>query len=162
MTKAIIFARTASQRSNIDTKINKLKNYCRDNKLSIVKAYAICANRKNTYYIKNLYQDIKAIPDKHINLIVYSIKNFLPNIETLELFDNLVKAEKVSLHFCKDNLIYNSQTPVSEIARLNMATLAYQYHNIHFVPKDKLQYIADKIYITQMQENIKANILKNQ
>ena len=102
------------------------------------------------------------IPDKHINLVVYSVKNFLPNIETLELFDNLVKAGKVSLHFCKDNLIYNSQTPVSEIARLNMATLAYQYHNIHFVPKDKLQYIADKIHITQMQENIKANILKNQ
>lgn len=162
MTKAIIFARAASQHSNIDAKVNKLKNYCRDNKLSIIKEYSICANRKNIYYIKNLSQDIEAIPDKHINLVVYSIKNFLPNIETLELFDNLVKTRKVSLHFCKDNLIYNSQTPASEIARLNIATLAYQYHNIQDMPKDKLQYVAFKIYIAQMKENIKASFLKNQ
>ena len=80
----------------------------------------------------------------------------------LELFGNLVKTRKVSLHFCREHLIYNSQTPTSEIARLNMVILAYQYHNIQDIPKDKLQYIADKIYISQMQENIKANLLKNQ
>lgn len=36
------------------------------------------------------------------------------------------------------------------------------YCNNKKLPQDKLQDIADKIYITQMQENIKANILKNQ
>lgn len=162
MEKAIIYARITSQYSNIDTKINILTNYCSNKKLSIIKEYSICAKRKTTRHIKNLYQEIKAIPDEHINLVVYSIKNFLPNIEILKLFDNLVKTGKVSLHFCKENLIYNSQTPVSEIARLNIAILAYQYHNIQDIPQDKLQDIADKIYITQMQENIKASFLKNQ
>lgn len=162
MEKAIIYARIASQYSNIDTKINILKNYCSNKKLSIIKEYSICAKRKTTCYIKNLYQEIKAIPDEHINLVVYSIKNFLPNLETLKLFDNLVKTGKVSLHFCKENLIYNSQTPASEIARLKIATLVYQYHNIQDIPQDKLQDIADQIYITLMQENIKSNILKNQ
>ncbi|GEM_PF-2645142 len=162
MEKAIIYARITSQYSNIDTKINILTNYCSNKKLSIIKEYSICAKRKTTRHIKNLYQEIKAIPDEHINLVVCSIKNFLPNIETLKLFDNLVKTGKVSLHFCKENLIYNSQTPASEIARLKIATLVYQYHNIQDMPQDKLQDIADQIYITLMQENIKSNILKNQ
>lgn len=156
MTKAIIFAR--EEYSNIDI----LVNYCSNKKLSIIKEYSIYAKHNDTHYIKNLYKEIKTIPDKHINIVAYSIEDFLPNIETLELFANLVKKGKVSLHFCKENLIYDSQTPASEIYRLNISILAYQYHNIQDIPKDKLQYIADKIYISQMQENIKASFLKYQ
>ena len=162
MTQAIIYARVASQHSNLVTKIDNLVNYCSNHKLSIIKEYSICAKRKDTRYIKNLYEDVKALPNKHINIVAYSVNDLLPDTKMLELFGNLVKTRKVSLHFCREHLIYNSQTPTSEIARLNMVILAYQYHNIQDIPKDKLQYIADKIYISQMQENIKANLLKNQ
>lgn len=117
MQKAIIFIRTTVETNVIDKRIDKLINYCSDNNLSVIKQYVFCAKRNNTKFLKNLYEDIKAISGEHINIVAYSIKNFLPNIETLELFDNLVKTGKISFHFCKDNLIYNSQTQVSGISR---------------------------------------------
>ena len=162
MTNAIIFTRVNTQNSNIDTKIDKLINYCCDNKLSIIKEYSICVRRKNTHYIKNLLADIATIPSEHINVVFYSINDLPSNTKFIELFENLIKAGKVSLHFYKEALIYNSQTPMSEIVRLHLVTLKYKYHNVKSIPKKKLQSLADKIYITQMQESIKANILKNQ
>ena len=111
MTQAIIYARVASQHSNLDTKIDNLVNYCSNHKLSIIKEYSICAKRKDTRYIKNLYEDVKALPNKHINIVAYSVNDVLPDTKMLELFDNLIKTGKVSLHFCRENLIYNSQTP---------------------------------------------------
>lgn len=117
MQKAIIFIRTTVETNIIDKRIDKLINYCSDNNLSVIKQYVVCAKRNNTKFFKNLYEDIKAISGEHINIVTYSIKNFLPNIETLELFDNLVKTGKISFHFCKDNLIYNSQTQASETSR---------------------------------------------
>ena len=80
----------------------------------------------------------------------------------LELFDNLIKTGKVSLHFCRENLIYNSQTPDSEFVRLHAVVLFSQYHNIKSIPKENLKSLANEMYIRQMQGNIKANILKNQ
>ena len=160
MTNAIIFTRVNTQNSNIDTKIDKLINYCCDNKLSIIKEYSICVRRKNTHYIKNLLADIATIPSEHINVVFYSINDLPSNTKFIELFENLIKAGKVSLHFYKEALIYNSQTPMSEIVRLHLVTLKYKYHNV--IPEKELQDLADKIYITQMQESIKANILKNQ
>ena len=68
----------------------------------------------------------------------------------------------LSLHFCRENLIYNSQTPASEFVRLHAVVLFSQYHNIKSKPKENLQSLANEMYIRQMQENIKANILKNQ
>ena len=162
MTQAIIYARVASQHSNLDTKIDNLVNYCSNHKLSIIKEYSICAKRKDTRYIKNLYEDVKALPNKHINIVAYSVNDLLPDTKMLELFGNLVKTRKVSLHFCREHLIYNSQTPMSEIVRLYLVILKCKYHNVKSIPKKKLQSLADKIYITQMQESIKANILKNQ
>lgn len=162
MTQAIIYARVTSQHSNLDTKIDNLVNYCSSHKLSIIKEYSICAKRKDTRYIKNLYEDVKALPNKHINIVAYSVKDLLPDTEMLELFDNLIKTGKVCLHFCRENLIYNSQTPASEFLRLNAAVLFSQYHNIKSIPKENLRFLANEMYIRQMQENIKANILKNQ
>lgn len=161
MTQAIIFARVASQHSNLDTKIDNLVNYCSSHKLSIIEKYSICAKRKDTRYLKNLYEDVKALPNKHINIVAYSVNDLLPNTKMLELFDNLIKTGMVSLHFCKENLIYNSQTPASEFVRLHAAVLFSQYHDIKSVPKENLQSLANEMYIRQMQENIKANILKN-
>lgn len=90
----------------------------------------------------------------------YSINDLPSNTKFIELFENLIKAGKVSLHFYKEALIYNSQTPMSEIVRLHLVTLKYKYHNV--IPEKELQDLADKIYIAQMQETIKVNILKNQ
>lgn len=115
-----------------------------------------------TRYIKNLYEDVKALPNKHINIVAYSVNDLLPDTKMLELFDNLIKTGKVSLHFCRENLIYNSQTPASEFVRLHAVVLFSQYHNIKSIPKENLQSLANEMYIRQMQENIKANILKNQ
>lgn len=162
MTQAIIYARVASQNSNLDTKIDNLVNYCSNHKLSIIKKYSICAKRKDIRYIKNLYEDVKALPNKHINIVAYSVNDLLPDTKMLELFDNLIKTGKVSLHFCRENLIYNSQTPASEFVRLHAVVLFSQYHNIKSIPKENLQSLANEMYIRQMQENIKANILKNQ
>ena len=77
MTQAIIYARVASQNSNLDTKIDNLVNYCSNHKLSIIKKYSICAKRKDTRYIKNLYEDVKALPNKHINIVAYSVNDLL-------------------------------------------------------------------------------------
>ena len=162
MTQAIIYARVASQHSNLDTKIDNLVNYCSNHKLSIIKEYSICAKRKDTRYIKNLYEDVKALPNKHINIVAYSVNDLLPDTKMLELFDNLIKTGKVSLHFCRENLIYNSQTPDSEFVRLHAVVLFSQYHNIKSIPKENLQSLANDMYIRQMQGNIRANILKNQ
>lgn len=162
MTQAIIYARVASQHSNLDTKIDNLVNYCSNHKLSIIKEYSICAKYKDTCYLKNLYEDVKALPNKHINIVAYSVNDLLPDTKMLELFDNLIKTGKVSLHFCRENLIYNSQTPASEFVRLRAVVLFSQYHNIKSIPKENLQSLANEMYIRQMQENIKANILKNQ
>ena len=162
MTQAIIYARVASQHSNLDTKIDNLVNYCSNHKLSIIKEYSICAKRKDTRYIKNLYEDVKALPNKHINIVAYSVNDLLPDTKMLELFDNLIKTGKVSLHFCRENLIYNSQTPDSEFVRLHAVVLFSQYHNIKSIPKENLQSLANEMYIRQMQGNIIANILKNQ
>ncbi len=162
MTQAIIYARVASQHSNLDTKIDNLVNYCSNHKLSIIKEYSICAKRKDTRYIKNLYEDVKALPNKHINIVAYSVNDVLPDTKMLELFDNLIKTGKVSLHFCRENLIYNSQTPDSEFVRLHAVVLFSQYHNIKSIPKENLQSLANEMYIRQMQGNIRANILKNQ
>ncbi len=162
MTQAIIYARVASQHSNLDTKIDNLVNYCSNHKLSIIKEYSICAKRKDTRYIKNLYEDVKALPNKHINIVAYSVNDLLPDTKMLELFDNLIKTGKVNLHFCRENLIYNSQTPDSEFVRLHAVVLFSQYHNIKSIPKENLQSLANEMYIRQMQENIRANILKNQ
>lgn len=162
MTKAIIFARVTSQHSNIDAKIDNLVNYCSNHKLSIIKEYSICAKRKDTRYIKNLYEDVKALPNKHINIVAYSVNDLLPDTKMLELFDNLIKTGNVSLHFYKENLIYDSQTPTSEFVRLKAEVLFSQYNNIKSIPKEKLQSLADEMYIFKMQENIKANLLKNQ
>lgn len=162
MTQAILFARVASQHSNLDTKIDNLVNYCSSHKLSIIKKYSICAKYKDTCYLKHLYEDVKALPNKHINIVAYSVNDLLPDTKMLELFDNLIKTGKVSLHFCRENLIYNSQTPASEFVRLHAAVLFSQYHNIKSIPKENLQSLANEMYIRQMQENIKANILKNQ
>ena len=162
MTQAIIYARVASQHSNLDTKIDNLVNYCSNHKLSIIKEYSICAKRKDTRYIKNLYEDVKALPNKHINIVAYSVNDLLPDTKMLELFDNLIKTGKVSLHFCRENLIYNSQTPDSEFVRLHAVVLFSQYHNIKSIPKENLQSLANEMYIRQTQGNIKANILKNQ
>lgn len=57
MTKAIIFAREALQHSNIDTKINKLKNSCQDSKLSKDKLQDIA----DKIYITQMQENIKAI-----------------------------------------------------------------------------------------------------
>ncbi len=162
MTQAIIFARVISQHSHIDTKIDNLVNYCSNHKLSIIKEYSIRAKHKDTSYIKILYEDVKALPNKHINIVAYSVKDLLPDTEMLELFDNLIKTGKVSLHFCRENLIYNSQTPTSEFVRLHAVVLFSQYHNIESTPKENLQSLANEMYILQRQEDIKANILKNQ
>ena len=162
MTQAIIYARVASQHSNLDTKIDNLVNYCSNHKLSIIKEYSICAKRKDTRYIKNLYEDVKALPNKHINIVAYSVNDLLPDTKMLELFDNLIKTGKVSLHFCRENFIYNSQTPDSEFVRLHAVVLFSQYHNIKSIPKENLQSLANEMYIRQMQGNIRANILKNQ
>lgn len=162
MTQAIIYAIVASQHSNLDTKIDNLVNYCSNHKLSIIKEYSICAKRKDTRYIKNLYEDVKALPNKHINIVAYSVNDLLPDTKMLELFDNLIKTGKVSLHFCRENLIYNSQTPDSEFVRLHAVVLFSQYHNIKSIPKENLQSLANEMYIRQMQGNIRANILKNQ
>ena len=153
MTQAIIYARVASQHSNLDSS---------NHKLSIIKEYSICAKRKDTRYIKNLYEDVKALPNKHINIVAYSVNDVLPDTKMLELFDNLIKTGKVSLHFCRENLIYNSQTPDSEFVRLHAVVLFSQYHNIKSIPKENLQSLANEMYIRQMQGNIKANILKYQ
>ena len=77
MTQAIIYARVASQNSNLDTKIDNLVNYCSNHKLSIIKKYSICAKRKDTRYIKNLYEDVKALPNKHINIFIRIVQQFL-------------------------------------------------------------------------------------
>lgn len=162
MKDTIIFAKVTSQHSNLDTKIDNLVNYCGNHKLSIIKEYSICAKRKDTRYIKNLYEDVTTLPNKHINIVAFNVRDLLPDTEMLELFDNLVKTGKVSFHFCKENLIYDSQTPTSEFVRLNAAVLFSQYKNIESIPKEKLQSLADEMHIRQMQENIKANLLKNQ
>ncbi len=159
MANAIIFTSVSSE---IDNKIDILANYCRDNKLSIIKEYSIYAKHKDTHYVKSLLEDITTIPSEHINVVFYSIEDLPFNTELIELFNNLIKAGKVSFHFVKENLIYNSQTPTYEIARLNMVILMSKYHNIQSIPEKELQSLADKVYITQMQETIKANILKNQ
>ena len=80
----------------------------------------------------------------------------------LELFDNLIKTGKVSLHFCRENLIYNSQTPASEFVRLHAVVLFSQYHDIESTPKENLQSLANEMHIRKRQEDIKANTLKNQ
>lgn len=159
MANAIIFTNINSE---IDIKIDILANYCRDNKLSIIKEYSIYAKHKDTHYVKNLLEDITTIPNEHINVVFYSIEDLSPNTEFIELFKNLIKTGKVSLHFIKENLIYNSQTPASEIVRLNLVILMSKYHNFKSIPETELQSLADKIYITQMQEAIKDNLLKNQ
>lgn len=159
MKNAIIFTNVSSE---IDNKINILANYCRDKKLSIIKEYSIYAKHKNTHYVKSLLEDITTIPNEYINVVFYSVEDLSPNTEFIELFKNLIKAGKVSLHFIKENLIYDAQTPAYEIARLNMVLWMSKYHNIQSIPEKELQSLADKVYITQMQETIKANILKNQ
>lgn len=63
MTQAIIYARVASQNSNLDTKIDNLVNYCSNHKLSIIKKYSICAKRKDNRYIQ-IKHDYKNKCDK--------------------------------------------------------------------------------------------------
>ena len=55
MTQAIIYARVASQHSNLDTKIDNLVNYCSNHKLSIIKEYSICAKRKDNRFLGSYY-----------------------------------------------------------------------------------------------------------
>lgn len=98
MTQAIIYARVTSQHSNLDTKIDNLVNYCSSHKLSIIKKYSICAKYKDTCYLKHLYEDVKALPNKHINIVAYL--NGQKLIYKLQKpFDKLVNLKNASTWF---------------------------------------------------------------
>ena len=125
MQKAIIFIRTTVETNVIDKRIDKLINYCSDNNLSVIKQYVFCAKRNNTKFLKNLYEDIKAISGEHINIAI--VVNYVDRLQRSSddsyLINKLRKEGKIEVHFLKEGLIIHKDSKSADLTFWNMHVL---------------------------------------
>ena len=145
---AVLLARVSSREQadgmSIDAQTENLQNYCAKKSLNVIKTYQLVesstkAERKKfediLRYIRSQSCTIALVTDT-IDRMQRSFK------ESVEL-DELRKANKIEIHFVRENLILNRDSNSSEVARWDMGVFMA------------------KTYVGQLQDNIKRSITFN-
>lgn len=122
---AVILARVSSreqeQGMSIDAQLENMRNYCKRQKLNIIKEYVLTesstrGDRKKfeemLKFVKTCTQKIAIIADC-IDRIQRSFK------ESVEL-DELRKNDKIEIHFIRENLILHKDSSSTDIARWDL------------------------------------------
>lgn len=114
--EAILFARvsTAEQikddKFSIPAQVNKVREYCENKNLKIINEYKIDeSSTKNTR--KNFYEMINIVNKrrKKTAIIVEALDRFQRTYKELPVLEDLRKADKIELHFIRENLVLNSR-----------------------------------------------------
>ncbi|MBR4632073.1 MAG: recombinase family protein [Elusimicrobia bacterium] len=122
--EAILFARvsTAEQikddRFSIPAQVNKVREYCEKQNLKIIKEYKIDeSSTKNNR--KNFYEMISIVNKRRQKtaIIVEALDRLQRTFKELPLLEDLRKADKIELHFIRENLILDSRSNSSELIR---------------------------------------------
>ena len=142
---AVILARVSSreqeQGMSIDAQLENMRNYCKRQKLNIIKEYVLTesstrGDRKKfeemLKFVKTCTQKIAIIADC-IDRIQRSFK------ESVEL-DELRKNDKIEIHFIRENLILHKDSSSTDIARWDLGVFTA------------------KTYVGNLRDNVKRSI----
>ena len=146
--KAVIFARVSSREQemgqSIDAQLQNLRSYCKRQMFSVIKEYFITesstrGDRKKftemLSFVKQQKMKVVIIADC-IDRIQRSFR------ESIELSD-LVHANKIEIHFVRENLIISSESNTSDNMRWDFGVLAA------------------KSYVSNLSDNVKRSMKYN-
>jgi site-specific DNA recombinase len=127
--KAIIFARVSSstQRDegySLNSQVSRLQEYCRQKNLEIVKEFSIVESSK-TRYKKEFLEMIDFIKKQKTKIVLVcdSIDRIHRGLEEISYIDDLVKNDKIDIHFSKENFVLNKNSSGTNLFRWDISVL---------------------------------------
>ena len=127
--KAILLARVSTEMQedgfSLDAQLERLRNYCINKKLSIIKEFTFVESSfkgKRTKFYEAI-QFVKRQNEKTA-IVVDTVDRLQRSFNEFPLLMNLVKAEKIELHFYKEGLTINENYKSSDLAMWQLQILS--------------------------------------
>ena len=146
--KAVIFARVSSREQelgqSIDAQLQNLRSYCKRQIFSVIKEYSITesSTRGDRKKFMEMLSFVKQQKTKTI-IVADCIDRIQRSFrESIELSD-LVHANKIEIHFVRENLIISSESNTSDNMRWDFGVLAA------------------KSYVSNLSDNVKRSLKYN-
>ena len=136
--KAIILARVSTEEqkeagNSIPAQIFKLKKYCSENEMKIVKEFAFdeSAYKAKREEFEQVMKMLEKKSEREMIVICCDkvdrlLRNFTYDLVKLE---NLRKKGRIELHFPSDNLILNDESPATTQFMFNICVLLAKYYS---------------------------------
>ena len=143
--QAIIFARVSSreqeQGASIDAQLESINNYCLRNNLNIIKTIPITesstrGDRKKFHEMLDYVKNQK----KKTAIVVHCIDRLQRGFNECLAIEQLLKEDKIEVHFYKEGLILHKDSASTDIMRWDMGILSA------------------KMYIGAMKDNVKRSL----
>lgn len=127
-TEAIIFARVSSEKqergASIEAQKESIYNYCTDNNLKIIKEYEITESTTRGDRVKyNAMLDFIRSRKKKTAIVVNCVDRLQRSDEDSPALNKLRKEGKIVLHFMKEHIILDEDSPVHDIFSWKMNVL---------------------------------------
>lgn len=127
--KAILLARVSTEMQedgfSLDAQLERLRNYCNNKKLSIIKEFTFVESSfkgKRTKFYEAI-QFVKRQNEKTA-IVVDTVDRLQRSFNEFPLLMNLVKAERIELHFYKEGLTINENYKSSDLAMWQLQILS--------------------------------------
>ena len=146
--KAIIFARVSSREQelgqSIDAQLQNLRSYCKRQVFSVIKEYSITESSTRGDR-KKFTEMLSFVKQQKMKVII--VADCIDRIqrsfrESIELSD-LVHANKIEIHFVRENLVISSESNTSDNMRWDFGVLAA------------------KSYVSNLSDNVKRSMKYN-
>lgn len=143
--KAVILARISTREQeqglSIEAQTKQLKDYCLRNNLEVLKVYEIVesSTRGERKEFSQMIEFIRSQKETVV-LVADAVDRFQRGFKESVLADELFRAEKIELHFVRENLILNKNSRGTDIMRWDYAV------------------IGAKSYVLNISDNVKRTI----
>ena len=146
--KAVVFARVSSREQemgqSIDAQLQNLRSYCKRQSFSVIKEYSITESSTRGDR-KKFTEMLSFVKQQKMKVII--VADCIDRIqrsfrESIELSD-LVHANKIEIHFVRENLIISSESNTSDNMRWDFGVLAA------------------KSYVSNLSDNVKRSMKYN-
>lgn len=124
--KAVIFARTGSQSqessSNLSTQLRTLYEYANENKLEVVKEFAVLGSTRSGEGKKAFNDLVDYLKDNNevTALVVSSFDRLTRNFSEMRLLDNFLISQGKELHFVSDKVVIGEKSSPMEKSNLEL------------------------------------------
>ena len=146
--KAVLLARVSSREQaegmSIDAQTEILRNYCTKKDLDVLKIYQLVesSTKSERKKFEEVLQYINSLPYK-VALVADTIDRVQRGFKESVELDELRKADKIEIHFVRENLIIHKESNSADIARWDLGVFT------------------SKTYVGNLRDNVKRSINYN-